>query len=121
MIRDFRTDRNQIRCSVYTIPDSSCATPKTYHIGLSFTHNANFGSIFVSERCCDASVLKVNRRYIAIGFRDTFLSCVNSREVNNEERGLNSSGKMVAVLGHFCSHQAGVFSPRHKMLYIVPD
>ena len=30
-------------------------------------------------------------------------------QVNNEERGLDSSGKMAAVLGHFCSHQAGVF------------
>ena len=30
-------------------------------------------------------------------------------EDNNEEQGLDASGKMAAVLGHFCSHQAGVF------------
>ena len=30
-------------------------------------------------------------------------------EVNNEERGLDSSGRMAAVLGHLCSHQTGVF------------
>ena len=35
---------------------------KTYRIGLSFTHNTP-----ISDRLCDASVLKVNRR-ISDGF-----------------------------------------------------
>ena len=41
------------------------------------------------------------------------------RGVNNEKRGLDSSGKMAAVLGHFCSRQARVFSQRPKMLSII--
>ena len=35
---------------------------QSYRIRLSFTRKtADFGSIFVPERCCTASVLKVNR------------------------------------------------------------
>lgn len=47
---------------VYTIPDSSCAGTKNIS-DRAFVHtqNANFGSIFVPERCCAASFLKVNR------------------------------------------------------------
>ena len=48
----------------------------------------------MTERCCAASFLKVNR---------------TETEINNGERGLDSSGKMAAVLNHCCSHQAGVF------------
>ena len=44
--------------------------PKTYRIGLSFTQNADFGSIFVPEQCYAGSVNQ-------IGFRDTFLSSMN--------------------------------------------
>ena len=47
---------------VYTTTDSSCANTKNIS-DWAFVHtqNADFGSSFVPERCCAASVLKVNR------------------------------------------------------------
>ena len=46
----------------YTILHSSCAGTKNIS-DRAFVHtrNADFGLIFVAERCCTASVLKVNR------------------------------------------------------------
>ena len=85
--------------------------PKSYRTGLSFTRKAP-----ISDRFCAGEMLRcfgleseceTSHR---IGFRDTFLGCVNREieprdrtetEVNNKERGLDSSGKMAAVLGHF--------------------
>ena len=47
---------------VYTIPDSTCAGTKNIISDSAFvhTHDADFGSFFVPERCCAASVVKVN-------------------------------------------------------------
>ena len=48
--------------AVYTLPDSSCAGTKNISDrAFVFTQNADFRSIFVPERCCATSVLKVNR------------------------------------------------------------
>ena len=46
--------------AVYTLPDSSCAGTKNMSDrAFVLTQNADFGSIFVPEGCCAASVLKV--------------------------------------------------------------
>ena len=47
---------------VYTIPDSSCADTKTISDRASVLKgNADFGTVFTTERRCAASILKVNR------------------------------------------------------------
>ena len=98
-----------------TKPSSSCAGTKNIS-DRAFVHTQKAASTdrFCAEAMLRYFGLKVNR-HISDRFSLHFLEWCEQRiepkRSCNEERGLDSSGKMSAVLGHFCplSCQAGEF------------
>ena len=104
---------------MYTIPDSSCASTKNIS-GRAFVHRQKT-PIFRSVLFCAGTML----RCFGSSKRESSLSKTENQTetgVKNEERRLDSSGKVHAtVLGHFCSHCTSwnIFSQGHAIQHSV--
>ena len=74
---------------VYTIPNSSCAGTKNISDSKG---NADFGSIFMPERCCASPALKVNCHISDIGSP----KLCNYKSYDNDAGRIDSTSKNVS-------------------------
>ena len=124
-IKQKQSAANTLLGYVYTIPDSSCTSTKNISDGafVHIQHRFKIDLIFVPERCCAASVVKVNR-YISDRFSWHFLDLCErrielKRKSLNKEQGLDSTewqdggglGPLLFTPGRYIFHSGIKFYP----------